>query len=160
MFDNVLWNIALGYFKSNPLNKWKKKCLLYYHFPFHCQTNLYFFINSFLLANIFLYSYRFGAGLLALIIVRVEVDLQLTMDGEKNCHVGVWLQSDTIWKKMHIVEKWGWIIELTIISCSFLFANQTNLIQLYISLLYITGLKNAYKWAFLVENMFHDYHVF
>ena len=81
-----------------PLINEKKKtiCLLYYHFPFHCQTNLYFFIHSFLLTNIFLYSYRFGAGLLALIIVRVEVDLQLTMDGEKNCHVGVWLQSDTI----------------------------------------------------------------
>ena len=101
MFDNVLWNIALGYFKSNPLNKWKKKtiCLLYYHFPFHCQTNLYFFIHSFLLTNIFLYSYRFGAGLLALITVRAEVDLQLTMGGEKNYHVGVWVLSSTIWKK-------------------------------------------------------------
>ena len=78
------------------INEKKIICLLYYHFPFHCQTNLYFFIGSFLLTNILLYSYRFGAGLLALIIVRAEVDLQLTMGGEKNCHVGVWLRSDTI----------------------------------------------------------------
>ena len=76
----------------------KKKtiCLLYYHFPFHCQTNLYFFIDSFLLTNIFLYAYRFGVGLLALITVRAKVDLQLTMGGEKNCHLGVLLRSDTI----------------------------------------------------------------
>ena len=139
----------------------KKKtiCLLYYHFPFHCQTNLYFFIDSFLLTNIFLYSYRFGAGLLALITVRAEVDLQLTMVGEKNYHVGVWVLSNTIWKKMHMVEKWGSIMELTIISCSFLFDNQTNLIQLYISLPYIIGFKKAYKWAFS-RNMSLDYHVF
>ena len=88
MFDNVLWNISLGYFNSNSLNKWKKKQYVYY---------IIIFLSIVKQINIFLYSRRCGARLLALMTIRVEFDLQPLVG--KKWHVGVWLGSDTTWKK-------------------------------------------------------------